>query len=141
MRFKKCGCPSNKEQDATISKSMLKYGFYVHFIHDHIPQDYHTHGLVESFNHLDVQIVLSIPNDIAMYILHSFVALLKKGDRFRDGDIVKGILANDYDIKLWQTVETGRPVLRMLLPDKSGRFPDDSDCSLRFKNQFEVDKF
>lgn len=140
-KTKKCGCPSEEEQAKIVKESMKKYGFYIHYIFNGEVINFHTHGLVESFNHVDFQIAFNIPPDVAMSIMHTIVDKLRKGKRFKGGDIVEEVIANGYNVKLWQTVECGRPVLRLLLPDKVGRFPDEAECAEAYKVQMKVDKF
>lgn len=52
----------------------------------------------------------------------------------RDGDMVSG-LYTDCDILLKKVRETGRDVLRLIIPDKYNHFPEDPDCKEPYKHQ------
>jgi hypothetical protein len=136
---KKCGCPSEEELDRIIKESMKLYGFYIHYIPLVGKIDSHTHGLIESFNHLDFQITLKLSPDTVSAMFHTIVDMVRQGKRFSNNEIVPNVLKGDYKIKLFQTTESRRPVLRILLPDIQGHFPDSVECDALYKEQLTIE--
>ena len=93
----------------------------------------HTHGM-EEYNHLDFQVVINFPAEHYCYLLNTIAMRVKKGEIFQDGDMVSG-LYTDCDIRLKQVRETGRDVLRLIIPDKHNCFPDNPACMAQYKYQ------
>ena len=54
---------------------------------------------------------------------------------FRSGDMVSGIY-EDCDVRLDEYEETGRKVLRVIIPDANNIFPEEGDCMLPYCLQF-----
>jgi hypothetical protein len=111
-------------------------GWYVHYVasgDDQSPTGHnvHTHGLVESFLHLDFQIVCPLPPEVSHMILHSCVERIKKGERFNEGDVKEDLIENGYFVKFISAIECERPVLRLCMPDKHGKFEDSDDPLFR----------
>lgn len=105
--------------------NMEKYGWIAHFITDHDPTsptgvNVHTHGLVENFNHPDLQVVLPIPPQVAHGLLCAAIDQIKAGTRFHAGQQYDKICGNDYKITFVQAIEGDRAVLRMILPTPNG---------------------
>lgn len=93
----------------------------------------HTHGM-ESYNHPDFQVVLNLgPNEVGR-ILNTLGLRVQAGEKFKDGDMVKGIY-EDCDVRLTEFTETGRKVLRVVIPDKLNQFPEEKDCIWPYTNQ------
>ena len=86
----------------------------------------HTHGM-DRYNHLDFQLVLKYPKEEVMRILNTLGLRVKAGERFQAGDFVTGIY-EDCAVRLDEIEENGRNVLRVIIPDKYGRFPEDEAC-------------
>ena len=83
----------------------------------------HTHGM-EKYGHPDFQVVLSLPPREIGRILNTLGLRVQEGERFQAGRYVSGIYA-DCDIRLDAFRETGRTVLRAVIPDRQNRFPED----------------
>lgn len=98
------------------------HGFYIHFVSDdpNCPNNIniHTHGL-ESFDHLDFQIVISLPKDVVKDVLFSLVERVKNGESFHDKQYVDEIITLG-SVKLIEKEESGRRVLRIIFPDPEG---------------------
>lgn len=93
----------------------------------------HTHGMAK-YHHKDFQIVLDLdPNEISV-VLNMLAMRVQDGEKFHSGDIVSGIY-EDCDVKLMEFEESGRMVLRVLIPDNRGYFPDDDRCHELLKLQ------
>lgn len=86
----------------------------------------HTHGM-EKYGHMDFQLVLMAkPEEIAR-ILNTFGLWVQSGRHFKAGDMVSGIYL-DCQVRLDEFEETGRKVLRVIIPDAENRFPEDKSC-------------
>lgn len=114
----------NERHDDMAKKGMEKFGFYIHVVpkgDDQSPTGFnaHSHGLSESFKHLDIQIVVPLPKKIALGVFHSVVDLIREGARFKVGKRYSNIILN-YDVMFIPAIECNRKVLRMILPDPQG---------------------
>jgi len=133
---------SPEELQNKMREDIEKHGFCVHFvIYTAKPpsrrryQSIHTHGLEQSQGgHYDLEITLPVSGEDAAEVISNVVDKIKKGKEFRDGDIVSGILVG-YDVKFVKRKESGRDILRILLPDRDGRYPEHADCDPRFSEQ------
>ena len=94
----------------------------------------HTHGL-ERYGHLDFQMVLFLPTEEIGRILNTLGLRVQSGERFRSGDLVSGMY-EDCDVRLDEYEETGRKVLRVIIPDANNIFPEEGDCMLPYCLQF-----
>lgn len=94
----------------------------------------HTHGL-ERYGHLDFQMVLFLPTEEIGRILNTLGLRVQSGERFQSGDMVSGIY-EDCDVRLDEYEETGRKVLRVIIPDANNIFPEEGDCMLPYCLQF-----
>ena len=83
--------------------------------------DAHTHGLPQSFGHSDLQLVLPLPltSRTVGRILTNLVNLIKSGTKLEAGSKYSEVIEN-YQVLMLEAVEGGRPVLRVILPDKYG---------------------
>ena len=118
-----------------------KFGWYVHFVidDDDYPYNvnYHTHGLADSWDHLDLQIVLNVGPEMAYGIFKTVIDLVKAGHKFADGEISKEVLQNEYGVKFFSTIEMGRPVLRLIIPDEDGNTDDGSFTDSKYARQYD----
>ncbi len=93
----------------------------------------HTHGM-EKYRHPDFQMVLNLPQEHICYLLNTMGMRVQGGETFHDGDMVSGIY-EDCSIRLKKVRETGRDVLRLIIPDKHNRFPEDENCMEPYRHQ------
>ena len=93
----------------------------------------HTHGM-EKYKHLDFQLVLNLDMQTAGYILNTLGERVRDGERFKNGDYVKGIFL-DCDVRLETFREDGRKVLRVIIPDQNNIFPDEPSCNKMYQIQ------
>ena len=93
----------------------------------------HTHGMAK-YGHMDFQLVLHLPPYEIARILNTLGLRVQAGERFKAGDMVSGIY-EDCQIRLDEFEETGRKVLRVIIPDKDNIFPDDERCMEHYKLQ------
>lgn len=71
--------------------------------------------------------MLAYPSQEIGRILNSIGLRVQAGERFQAGDMVAGIY-EDCDLRLDEAEEDGRTVLRVVVPDKYNRFPEDENC-------------
>jgi hypothetical protein len=102
-------------------KQMAEHGWYCHMVgpDETGMSNYHTHGLKESFNHPDLQFVLPIRPDIAQGILSDMVKSIEEGEKFEPGKRYSRVIRN-FDVAIISASESGRQVLRIILPDPNG---------------------
>lgn len=86
----------------------------------------HTHGM-ERYGHMDFQMVLRTSGKEIMRILNTLGLRVQAGERFRSGDMVSGIY-EDCSVRLNEYEETGRRVLRVIIPDGDNIFPEAGSC-------------
>ncbi len=103
--------------------------------HDFLPCFFNakTHGM-DRYGHKEFQIVLQIDHKMVTYILNSLGVRVQTGKKFQSGDSVSEILQG-YDIRLQEFFEGEESVLRVLLPDPNGKFPDDAECDCIYSMQ------
>lgn len=95
--------------------------------------NFHTHGL-EKYGHPDLQIVIEYPPQEIARILNTIGLRIQDGARFAAGDLIK-VIYEDCDVRLDTFEETGRNVLRVIIPDKFNRFPEDPICEYPYNLQ------
>ena len=93
----------------------------------------HTHGMAK-YNHSDFQLVLSLPDNEIGRILNTLGLRVQAGERFHNGDLVEGIYL-DCPVRLQEFEECDRTVLRVVIPDKQNRFPEDTNCEYPYTLQ------
>lgn len=108
-----------------------KHGWLVHFVpgSKEVPfeMNVHTHGLLENFGHLDLQICLQMSPDTCHSILITAIEdNIKKGKAYKAGEKYDGLIASNsdvpYQVLFLEAQEGNRTVLRMVFPDKDGGF-------------------
>ncbi len=93
----------------------------------------HTHGM-EKYKHKDFQIILNFGPEEIMRILNTLGLRVQSGEQFQNGDLVSGIY-EDCNVRLDEYEETGRKVLRVIIPDKYNIFPEDEHCMAVYRLQ------
>ena len=93
----------------------------------------HTHGM-EKYGHLNFQLVLALPCREIGRVLNTLGMRVRAGERFQAGDMVSGIYEN-CNVRLDKVQETGRQVLRVVIPDSANRFPEDAQCETPYRLQ------
>lgn len=115
-----------------------KVDWIIHYVFDDPgPYPYlsnaHTHGM-GNYHHLDFQVVLNLPPEHICYLLNTMGMRVQDGENFHNGDMVSG-LYEDCDVRLKKVRETGRDVLRLIIPDKHNRFPEENGCMEPYRHQ------
>ena len=96
--------------------------------------DAHTHGL-DQYGHLELQIVLNYTPHIICYILNTLGNNIRNGTRYKAGDKIEGLFA-DCPIRLDAAKDCeGVDILRVIIPDKFNRWPEDPACMVTYKHQ------
>jgi hypothetical protein len=114
-----------------------KYGWVVHFVYpdkNNRLANIHTHGFEDSWEHLDIQIVLPIEQRTAHNILTNLADRVKKGEKFEIGKLYDDVIEN-FKIYFVLKEEKNRTVLRLILPDASGKYPNDENCGEFYNEQ------
>ena len=93
----------------------------------------HTHGAFW-YDSMDFQVVLPYPISTVSQLLTMMVKRVQAGETFKDGDLVYGLFY-EYPIKLMLAEECSRQVLRILIPDENGYFPEDERCNKLYRYQ------
>jgi hypothetical protein len=116
---------------------MAKQGWVIHYVlgDDDQPVNIHTHGLEEKFGHLDLQLAIAVPPDMAQGILLSAVDLIKRGLTLTPGLRVKKVLKG-YDVKIVAADDNGRAVVRIIIPDAGGHL-EKQDMEALYAEQYE----
>lgn len=94
----------------------------------------HTHGLNNYDNHPDLQLVLDYGQQEICRVLNTLGLMIQSGRRFSAGELVEGIY-EDCLVRLDEFEETGRKVLRVIIPDANNKFPEEADCMEDYKIQ------
>lgn len=130
-------CSEGPEAAALKQAEIMKrWGWIVHYVFEHEEQlepflNVHTHGLTEKHGHPDLQICLAaklgVPPGVVHTLIHAAVRQIEAGVVFKHGSQSDQVMES-YAVRFVDAKENGRPVLRILLPDKSGAFPGDPAC-------------
>lgn len=126
--------------EARQAELTKKYGFFSHFVSDANSKfvNYHTHGFRDTWGHDDLQIVIPIPPNIANNLFWTFADRVKAGERFAPDARVDKIV-HGHQVILKKAKDGERDVLRIILPDKNGRFPKDPGVDDYFGMQETAD--
>lgn len=104
---------------------LATFGWYSHCIPsgDNTPYgfNYHTHGLENSYNHRNIQIVMPVDHGTAHAIVADLIDRIKTGTVFIP-DIEYHDIIKDFPAKFIYAVESGRQVLRLVFPGPDGSF-------------------
>ena len=99
----------------------------------------HTHGM-EKYHHPDFQVVLNLSIPEICRILNTLSLMVKRGYRFHDGELVYSIY-EDCPVRLSEFTESGRKVLRVVIPDRYNQYPENPECDHPYWfQQFETEK-
>jgi hypothetical protein len=135
-------CAYCDNMEAALAKEkecMERDGFYAHLIADatDCPLGFnaHTHGLLKTWRHRELQIVFPVSPKVAMALFWNCVDKIKLGKKFKNGSVVSDIAGNGYKVKFIKAKESGRDVLRMILPDKAGNL-DVDNITGNFRHQY-----
>lgn len=139
------GAHDLKSMEAWEEDCIRKNGFYVHYVYARyvgdIPEspyvNYHTHGFQRSWSHRDFQIVFPLPPQVAHGIFWTLADHVKAGRKYEEG--LYNEVLNGFPVRMMPTRETGRDVLRVILPDKNGLFPDEHGVAEIFAGQSGAD--
>lgn len=133
-KFKGCDCgmcgKDGKNYAEWEASQYAEWGWIMHIVIDHDPQspsgfNAHTHGM-DLIGHPDFQITLPLSNDHISSFFHTLCSRVKNGERFKNGDVITDLCANDYKVRFIDATENDRPVLRLVFADKFNRvMPED----------------
>ena len=115
-----CAICNGLDYESWKNKCMAETGWYAHYVPENNVVNAHTHGLIDSQNHLDFQILFPIEQKTAHSIFTTLCDRVKNGERFHNNDVLENVIGNGYKIKLFLTNEGNRPVLRIIFPNVDG---------------------
>lgn len=126
-----------RRQDVALEE----HGWFAHFVFDHDGNmggmaNCHTHGVWENFGHRDLQIVLPIQPEVAHGLFTTVVEQVKKGRIFKT-DTAEDKVINNLDVHFREYEDQGRKLLRIILPDPTGKFPWEVGCENPYNRQTE----
>jgi hypothetical protein len=119
-------CKLGKEAVAKMeAESIEKYGWYAHYVFGDkmCPSgvNIHTHYLVESFGHKDIQLCINIDPTLLHFVIVNVVDGIRKGIKYEPGKMYAG-LVDGFKLEFIDAIENGRKVLRLLIPDEKGKY-------------------
>ena len=131
-----------KELREKAQKAMEDFGWYIHCVQDNDGNyvEYHTHGLLATFGHIDLQIV-SVPDLSYMKaydILTSIISSIINKEKFTNNDTLT--IEEEYTLykmKMVMEKEFPRPLLRIIIPDENNLYPWDNGVNPYYKSQFD----
>ncbi|MED2737171.1 DUF4262 domain-containing protein [Bacillus toyonensis] len=131
-----------KEQELKKKASLEVFGWYTDLAEPIDAEqgilNMHTVGVEQTYKHKDFQIVIYMPPNVAHMLFTMLVDRVKSGETIEVNKKYDDVL-EDYDVYFVERAENGRNVLRMILPDKEGNFPEDEGYNPAFCNQlYEV---
>ena len=122
-------CKDPEEALRREEKSLMGPGWFAHYVFDSPGSptgiDYHTHGFPEKFGCPDIQIVLPVKTERLHGITHCVADLLKTGVKIAAGENFREILGGGFEVTFAEATEGDRTVLRMIIPDASGKLNQD----------------
>jgi len=122
------------------NKILSEGGWVADYVHDdpetpyHI--NYHTHGFLENYKHLDIQMCLPIYVGTLHNIAGIIAEKIKDGAKFEPGKKYSDIIAM-FDITFMAVMECERPVLRVIFPDPQGELDPDK-MNEHFRLQWQI---
>jgi hypothetical protein len=120
-----------------FDEMIKKFGWASHYVPlTSTHANYHTHGLQENYGHIDFQCLLPINPQLINSIVAGLADRVKKGEVFVEDKHYDDVISN-FSVFFKKFTECGRPVLRLILPDPKGKFPQDADCDPRYKIQYD----
>ncbi len=107
------------------AQELERVGYYCHINGDYdaTPTRFnaHTHGLGVSFGHADLQIVVPLAPVFVVGFFEAVLRQVRGGRHFQHGDRLPiDILDRHREVLFVDAVEDGRPVLRIIMPDREG---------------------
>ena len=118
------------KQDTELIK---KYGWVAHLITD--SDLVHTHGLQETYGHMDFEIKLPLPRKMLHQFLSALANAVKAGEVFHADETSLAVF--ECPVRFVERTEAGRRVLRAIFPDRHGHWPGEPDCVDLFAHQIE----
>lgn len=118
-----------------MENKIIKPTWMVHMVGDEdTPLTYHSHGLDE-YDSLELEINLSIPQKLGMYIINTIGLRIANGEKFKDGDMVDEVVNCLLPIRETSGIHSNDKHLRIIIPDENFKFPWDEGCNLEYINQ------
>ena len=90
----------------------------------------YTHGLLQNYKHVELECVLPIDQQSAMFLLNTLAAKVKEGVSFETYEVYQIPELNNVPFYFIPSVQYGSetPVLRVILADANNKLPNDEGC-------------
>jgi hypothetical protein len=127
-------------------RSVKEHEFWCHLVSD-APDgaqptgnyvNFHTHGVQDNFGHMDFQIVVNLGYKHLMTLAHYLVKSVKEGKKYEKDKVYTDVLDDGYPVTFIEVTETGRNVLRMIVPDKNKNLKEQFMDEL-YRKQYDLD--
>ena len=111
-------------------ENIKKYGFTIHVITDDDDNfvELHTHGILQNFGNLDLQIISEDGSFREFDIVRLDIDELKIEYVFR--------IVQEEIIELGNDITASRTLLRIIIPDENDLYPWEDKCNPYYKEQF-----
>lgn len=135
---KECKCDfcnlTAEEALAKNNDAIKKYGWVAHIIIDETDcpfgMNVHTHGLPETYGHMDLQICFPLPpEDCHAILINAIEEHIKKGVVFEAGKQYANLIQpspgheqKEFKVMFLEVEEDKRKLLRMIFPEQDGGF-------------------
>lgn len=118
--------PEDQRNFSKFEEDMIKkHGWYSHYVFDDSSLPFntniHTHGIKENFGHPDLQLCIQLPTQVAYGILWAAFRLIESGAILEHDKEYDDVLTG-YKVKTILARESGRDVIRIILPAKDGTY-------------------
>jgi hypothetical protein len=114
-----------RQAEARERASMKKYGWFARVVPGHPETPFgfsiHTYGFDETWKQPNVQIVYPVPPEMGYDILYTIAQLIEKGEKLEPGRDYTDNILHGLTVRFAWTTESGRRLLRAILPDKKNR--------------------
>lgn len=115
-----------------------KHGYCIHYVPKSEQQvDFHTHGVANTFQHPEFQIVLPLRKEVAATIFQDLIVAIKGGASFDREGIYDSIIDN-CPVYLAKTVQGGQHIMRLIFPDAGGNFQRESNEKSIYASQWDT---
>ena len=126
-----------------IKKMLETHGWVLHTVYDREGDNplnglanIHTEGLPENFSHKNIQVVLPVSAQVIYPIVYGMMEKIKTGYVFepnqRNSEVLEGA-----DVYFQEIAQGNETYLRMIMPDREGRLPNEEGCTGVYTRQFE----
>lgn len=131
--FCQSGIEAFKAREAKLLKQVghvIRYVMDEYDIQGHSFPSIYTYGLMQTYNHYEIECVLPIDQEAALFLMNTLALKVKEGIRFEFDQMYQFPELNNVPFYFLPNIQLGSemPVLRLVLADPNNFFPEDEDC-------------